>query len=323
MDLLFVHGWKSIIHAVNTIMWSAKTQFLNLKSQHNDDSMIMFMKTFIKNCNLKSILSNIQMSSINDRDLSSLGNKIYSVRIPNQTLSNLSKNDFDIFSTYEGSGNAMNLLPKSNDDTSEQLEKAFEDSFTISEIHNGNVKVSDDDSERKGYGTAQAEDAKFLIPNEGNINKSPLSLLTKATNVFAVGTNGQVRDKSRSFQSYKRYYGKRSTTPQNRNQIKANLINSEKVHFESVKPKEVERPSQRFGILNTSSVVPRLSRHTKRSHTIKSRVNQINKNNISRVLETNQRMLPQLRQSIEPTSHHMDQEDFLFNDIDEKVSSNK
>ena len=217
----------------------------------------------------------------------------------------------------------MNLLPKGNDDTSEQLEKAFEDSFTMSEVHNGNIRVSDDDSERKCYVTAQVEDAKFLIPNEGNINKSPLSLLTKATNVFTVGTNGQLRDKSKSFKSFKRLYGKRSTTPQNRNQIKSNLLNSEKVHFESVKPKGVERLSQRFGILNISSVVPRLSRHSKRSHTIKSRVNLYNKNNVSRVFESNQRLLPHLRKSIEPSSHHIDQEDFLLNDIDEDVSTNK
>ena len=236
---------------------------------------------------------------------------------------NFQNNDYEIFNTYETSGNAMNLLPKCNDDASEQLEKAFEDSFTMSEVHNGNIKASDDDSERKGYGTAQAEDAKFLIPNEGNINKSPLSLLTKATNVFAVGANDQLRNKFKSFQSYKRFYKRRSTTPHNRNQIKSNLRSSEKVHFESVKPREVERSSQRFGMLNSRNVVPRLSRHSKRSHTIKNRVNHLNKNNISRVLESNQRMLPQLRQSIEPSSHHIDQEDFLFNDIDEKVSSNK
>ena len=80
-----------MIHVINVIMGSAKNQFLNSKSQHNDENMIIFMKNFIKNCNLKSIFQHVQMSSINDRDLCSLGNKIYTVKIPNQTLSELSK----------------------------------------------------------------------------------------------------------------------------------------------------------------------------------------------------------------------------------------
>lgn len=44
--------------------------------------------------------------------------------------------------------------------------------------------ISDDDSEKKSIEKpVKTESMKFLIPNEGSINKSPMSLFTKATRV--------------------------------------------------------------------------------------------------------------------------------------------
>lgn len=217
------------------------------------------------------------------------------------------------------------MLPKDSDNTSENLEKAFEESYSSSEIPNDIMPNESESEDRKRYGTAQAEDANFFIPNEGNINKSPLSLLTKATNVFAVRqpdvsqVNG--RDKSKSFQSYHRYYAnKRNTTPQHKDNnfnLKPPHAVNNRVHFESVKPKEFE-PANKVSV-SSSTMIPKAYRHAQRSQTIRSRVNKYHhQSNDIQIFEPKQRMIPQLRQSIEPIAQY-EQEDFLFNDIDEKI----
>ena len=71
------------------------------------------------------------------------------------------------------------------DKTENQLKVSHQEAskpFCV-QIPYNQIQISEDEPERISMDIMQKDDPKFTIPNEGNINKSPLSLLTKATRV--------------------------------------------------------------------------------------------------------------------------------------------
>jgi len=211
------------------------------------------------------------------------------------------------------------------DDSFKSFDEDFDESPDIKEMHNVVRVPSEDESEIIPFRRSNIEDTKFQIPNEGNINKSPMALFAKATNVFSIPQFPETRDKSKSFQSYHKYYlNKRSTTPQQKNFLNSNLSGSNRVHFESVKPKEAYRKSEKANGFNMSNMLPQFYQDLKRSQTLKSRVRQsYQRSSENIVLDIpNPRIVTAFKA---PGNHPIEseQEDFLQNEIDEKVSSNK
>lgn len=174
------------------------------------------------NIDFDSFFKDMHYFKISDADLKSLGKKFYQCGLPDRIIAGLANQayDFDIFLTYDNthiekidlSGNYIekpnfiksdeytkiekshkerkrdkNRVPRKFDSKQKQMRMSSENHYKPIESIRSPIPTqmnSDDENDIKSVEKLPfTEEGKFMIPNEGNINKSPMSLFTKATRV--------------------------------------------------------------------------------------------------------------------------------------------
>ena len=190
--------------------------------QTNEEETIASIKEFVKESNIdfEKFFSEMQHFAIPNEDLFAIDSKLWNTKLSHECLLKLSANwlDQEMFATFDYIQPSYDLRGINSGDLNSTI-KDFHSKFQISpkllhknkpdiqtkkesETKESNNEVSkpnyiqapynqiqihsEDDSERISMDILSKDDPNFMIPNEGNINKSPLSLLTKATRVIYI-----------------------------------------------------------------------------------------------------------------------------------------
>ena len=260
IDMLLVHGWKAIYGVILSLLHTVQKDIVG----KNEEETIMIIKGFVKDGNIdfETFFKRVQSYTIPFNELSKLGEKFFKIKLPEEILNKLAMNTADVeltigtpklsvdWNQVDGTDENLgeisvkkrgkNRIPRKFDSKDRQMRMssvAPYKPFDHGKSPNPVQMTSDDDSEKKSVEKpVKPESMKFLIPNEGSINKSPMSLFTKATRVsntssYLLQTNafctsqGDIREKSLSFNAYPRLLdNKRSTTPQQKDYLHAQFL---------------------------------------------------------------------------------------------------
>lgn len=218
--MLLLFGWKAIFGAILCILSNLKNHLINTNEEGAIMLIKNFIKE--GNIDFDSFFKDMHYFKISDADLKSLGKKFYQCGLPDRIIAGLANQayDFDIFLTYDNthiekidlSGNYIekpnfiksdeytkiekshkerkrdkNRVPRKFDSKQKQMRMSSENHYKPIESIRSPIPIqmnSDDENDIKSVEKLPfTEEGKFMIPNEGNINKSPMSLFTKATRV--------------------------------------------------------------------------------------------------------------------------------------------
>lgn len=175
------------------------------------------------NVDLDTFFNHFQHYSVSRRELENVEDNLSKVKLPEKVIHNISNkstSNFDIFSTYNAPNQPVDLFSKDSTDeniaiinevqanilASPKIKKRNKNRIPrkfdskdkqmrmSSAVHykpldpgkspNPVQITSDEESDTKSIEKpVKQEETKFMIPSEGNINKSPMSLFTKATRV--------------------------------------------------------------------------------------------------------------------------------------------
>lgn len=229
------------------------------------------------NIDFETLFSRLLQYKLSNKELKRLGDRICYSMLSEDILLSLFTNttEFDIFSTYELPPQTNELISQETIDNNKAYRHTDKNKYAESpktkrrntnrvppqfdskskQIRMSNMShhkptdpesapnpvyiASEDEAEKmKLEAPKPQEEIKLSIPNEGNINKSPMSLFTKATRVSAFtsmpdtnnffNSQGNIREKSHSFNHFPKIVdSKRSITPQQKNNFNSNFTETQ------------------------------------------------------------------------------------------------
>ena len=219
-DMFLVFGWKAIYGSILSILAYLQESLVNI---HEEDAIVLIKKFIKEgNIDFDSFFQNMLKFRLSEIDMKQLGKKIYSASLPIKIVSILSSqsSEINIFSTYEvpsasiekinSHQNPENFItlndeikkpeesPKFRKRNKNRIPRRFENKRDKIRLSSANhykplenirsplpIQVTSDEEEdvRSVEMLPYTEEGKFMIPNEGNINKSPMFLLNKDNKV--------------------------------------------------------------------------------------------------------------------------------------------
>lgn len=179
--MLLVFGWKAIYGIILSILTALQPKIVD----RSEEDIIMIIKNFVKegSIDLDTFFNNLQYYTISATELRSVDSRICNAKLSDGIVQALSsyKSEFDVFATYDYSAQPVDLISKDSTDENRLITAPRSKKIELGSPNPINI-TSDEESDHIiiEYPT-RIEETKFMIPNEGNINKSPMSLFTKAT----------------------------------------------------------------------------------------------------------------------------------------------
>ena len=220
-DMFLVFGWKAIFGWICSILKDLESTLVRTNEEEASTLIKKFIKE--GNIDFDSFFSNTLKYKIESKDLKKLGRKFYKAFLSEKIWMSLSNqsNQFGLFSTYDVTPSDVQKLEevKSKEDHSvskqenyikiektlkyhkrnkNRIPKKYEnknDKIRLSSANHykplDNIRsplpiqvTSDEEEEMKSIERAPYVDqGAFMIPNEGNVNKSPMFLLNKDNKV--------------------------------------------------------------------------------------------------------------------------------------------
>lgn len=221
IDMFLVFGWRAVYGTILNILMYMKHP-LSMSSEEDSIQLVKkFIKE--GNIDLDHFFQDVHKFRISERELKILGRKFYKAYLPSKIVSTLSNRQEggEMFSTFDTPSSKIeihlhnnpepkhistvedepvnpkttlkykrrerNRIPRKFDSKRSQIRLSSANHYKPLENIRSPMPIqmsSDEEDDVKSVEhLPQTEEGKFLIPNEGNVNKSPMFLLKKDNKV--------------------------------------------------------------------------------------------------------------------------------------------